>query len=94
MNDKEEYDSHRLKMLDAAKRAVQFLEKGQATGGFILLTNDDEAFMWDAHVTPTVHAIGDASLVLNEMGSRLRKVWYGLIAKGEDEGVLTVVDPE
>ena len=74
----------RIEALASARRAVQFLESKQATGIFILLTNDDKAIMWDSHLTPSAHPIGDAANVLTEMGSRLRDVWYDLVTNDED----------
>ncbi len=91
MNDdheNEDIDDTKDKALDAARRAVQFLESGQATGIFILLTNSDRAVMWDTFISPSPHPIGDASKVLSEMGSRLRQVWYELITENGDRGFL------
>ncbi len=78
-------DSH-AKALAAARRAVQFLESGQATGAFIVLTDDDRAIMWDSFISPNALPIGDAALVLTEAGTRLRRAWWELIAATSDGG--------
>ncbi len=70
----------RQKSLAAARRAVQFLESGQATGIFIVLTDNDKAMMWDMHVSPYDHPMGDCANVLSEAGARLRAAWWNLIA--------------
>lgn len=80
----EEEEETRVAALDSARRAVQFLESEQATGIFILLTNNERAIMWDANITPSAHPIGDAANVLSEMSGRLRQVWYGLITDDEE----------
>jgi hypothetical protein len=82
--EEEEEEKTRLEAVDAVRCALQFLESGQATGAFVLLTNDDRAIMWEAHITPSAHPIGDAANVLAEMGDRLRQVWYGLVTDDED----------
>lgn len=74
----------RVAALNSARRAVQFLESGQATGIFILLTNNERAIMWNTSITPNAHPIGDAANVLSEMGSRLRQVWYELVTDDEE----------
>lgn len=79
-------NERRLKALDAARRAVQFLESGQATGAFIAITDEEKVLMWDAHISAYAHPIGEAALVLAEAGARLRKAWYSLIEKSGDGG--------
>lgn len=88
-------DDTRLKALAAARRAVQFLESGQATGVFIALVDDDRVLMWDAFIPAHALPIGDAALVLTEAGARLRSAWYSLIAESSDDGsFLAAVEDE
>jgi len=89
-------DDTRAKALAAARRAVQFLESGQATGIFVALVDDDRVLMWDAFIPPNALPIGDAALVLTEAGARLRQAWYTLIAESGDGGsfLAAVEDPE
>lgn len=96
-DDEVDEEGTRLAALDAARRAVQFLESKQATGCFILLTDADRTVIWDSHLTPSPHPIGDAANVLSEMGSRLRQVWYDLITGNfseNDRGFLRAVKDE
>jgi hypothetical protein len=90
-----EEDDTRAKALAAARRAVQFLESGQATGIFIVLTDEERALMWDAYISPHPHPMGDAALVLTEAGARLRRAWYSLIVNsGEDGNFLAAIDED
>lgn len=95
LSDEEHAQKVQALALASARRAVQFLESGQATGCFILLTDSDRAIMWDINLTPDAHPIGDAANVLGEMSNRLRGVWYGLIAdEGDGPGFLHAVERE
>ena len=76
----------RQKALAAARRAVQFLESGQATGAFIALTDEEGVMMWDMHISPYAHAMGDCANVLSESGARLRTAWWNLIVASSEEG--------
>lgn len=87
-------DSHE-KALAAARRAVQFLESGQATGIVVVLTDDERALIWDSYIAPHPHPMGDAALVLTEVGARLRRAWYMVMAHDGEEGkFLTAIEDE
>lgn len=79
--------------LDAANRAVQFLESGQATGAFILLTDENGVIIWDNLISADVNPIAQTSLILSDCGSKLRSTWLWVMSgdPDEDSGALTVI---
>ena len=76
----EEHPCHRVMALDAANRAVQFLESGQATGAYILLTNEDGVILCDNLISADKNPIAQAALMLSESGERLKEIW--LLVRG------------